>query len=254
MRFFKEGCEDVMRFFKFDGMTLQIPKTNGNRSINSTTPQVDFLRSHKLDIQAEVGAIRAMCEYLNDRAKIRSTWDLMAGCGFSSRVFEKYLKPKTMLMNDIDPQCVDILLANFTARGQRILDANVFDFPFGNRSPAHFAFIDFNVFTIRRIDDWNGVFTRLKNQFVAITDSACYGFRFGNLDRYGARSDMDYYDALDKLMRDRYDYAVESIFPFGNACLVLMTSLTHQVHRIYTHPSEPVHIQIQTHNSEGFGL
>lgn len=53
-----------MKYFKFDGMTLEISETDNHRPIDPNTPQVDFLKSHKSDIEKEMGAIKSLCEYL----------------------------------------------------------------------------------------------------------------------------------------------------------------------------------------------
>lgn len=246
-----------MRYFKFDGLTLKIRRTNGRRQIGSTTPQIDFLKSHKKDIQAEIGAIRKMCCYISESIPhpIRSIWDLMAGCGFGYKIFEKYLRPNYAVLNDMDSICVDILETNILKKNVDITPFNFLEFPFKSYPNPDFVFIDFNNFTLRRIDEWKEGLKKINSRLFAITDSACYGFKFGNLNKYGFTSEIDYYYAVDEIMRGNYGYAIESIFPFGPACLILMTNRNiKKIHRIERETSQPIPIEITTYDSKGFGL
>lgn len=243
-----------MKYFKFDGMTLEISETDNHSSINSNTPQVDFLKNHKSDIEKEMGAIKSLCLYLHKSDyPTDSIWDLMAGCGFSVRIFEKYLNPISMILNDMDPSCADQLKRNIIDKSKTITSYDFFEFPFPVSLSPDLTFIDFNNFTLRKMDQWDRGLKNIKSPLLTLTDSACYGFKFGNLKKYGFKSEMEYYSALSHEMSKRYGYGVEIVFPFGPACVVLLVR-NKTFKRIQCESSEPIRIKIQTNFSEGFGL
>lgn len=243
-----------MRYFKFDEMVLEISETNKKISISNDTPQINFLKSHKSDIEKEMGAVKALCSYLKKSDYIvNSVWDIMAGCGFSVKIFEKYLNPTNMVVNDMDQLCVDQLERNIKDKRKIITSYDFFKFPFNKFPIPDLTFIDFNNFTLRRIDQWDAALKKVESPLLVLADSACYGFKFGNLKKYNCESAIEYYEALSSEMNKRYGYGAEIIFPFGNACEVLLVR-GRTFKNIKCENSEPIRIKIQTHDSEGFGL
>lgn len=178
---------------------------------------------------------------------------MMAGCGFSVKIFEKYLNPINMILNDMDLSCVDQLKRNITDKRRIITSYDFFKFPFNKFPIPDLIFIDFNNFTLRKMDQWDEGLKNIKSPLLALTDSACYGFKFGNLKKYGFKSEMEYYYALSDEMNKRYGYGIEITFPFGPACIVLLVH-GRTFKNIQCEYSEPIRIRIQTHNLEGFGL
>lgn len=244
-----------MKHFKFDSdLILKIPETDNGISIDSNTAQIDFLKRHLSDLQREIGAIKEMTRHLSS---INSVWDLMAGCGFSGKILQKYLTPDKILFNDLDPRCIKVLQNNLMNYSKtRITEKDIFKFPFENIPAPDLTFIDFNTFTLKRIQEWDDVLKKIKSQFLVITDSACFGFKFGNLKAYDCKIPADYYKKLDEWMWWKYGYYVREIYPFGPACLVLLSQDIKQANKgqgeIDEYPSTPIKIYIQ--DSKGFGL
>lgn len=244
-----------MKYFKFDSdLTLKIPETDNGASIDSNTAQIDFLKRHLSDLQREIGAIKEMTRHL---PSISSVWDLMAGCGFSGKILQKYLTPNNILFNDLDPRCIRVLQDNLTEYpNTRITAKDIFKFPFDKIKTPDLTFIDFNTFTLKRYQEWDLIFKKIKSETLVITDSACFGFKFGNLKAYDCGTPIDYYKKLDSYMWWKYNYSVQKIYPFGPACLVLMTNRIENGNMDQGEfdecPSKPIKIYIQ--NSKGFGL
>lgn len=243
-----------MKYFKFDEIILKITETDNNETINSNTPQINFLKKHKSDIEKEMGAIKNLCLHLKkSKYNVKSVCDIMAGCGFSVKIFEKYLNPTNMILNDMDSSCVDQLKRNIIDKRKTITSYDFFKFPFNKFHTPDLTFIDFNNFTLRRIDQWDDGFKNIKSPILSLTDSACYGFKFGNLKKYGFESEMEYYHALSNEMQKRYSYGIKAIFPYGPACVILLIQ-GQKFKVIQREISEPIRIKIQTTLSEGFGL
>lgn len=89
-------------------------------------------------------------------------------------------------------------------------------------SPCNLISVDFNSFTLKRSDRWKGTLRRLSSlcHYLLIADSACYGFRMGNLQSYGVASPLAYYQLLEREMRLPGKWLTR-FCSFGNAALVM---------------------------------
>ncbi len=236
-----------MKYFKFDrDLLLKIPETDNSVSRSSHTAQIDFLKRNLSDLQKKIGAIKELTLHLSS---INYIWDLMAGCGFSGKVLKKYLAPDKILFNDLDSRCVKVLQENFPKI--KVTEKDIFKFPFKRIETPDLTFIDFNTFTLKKAQEWDGVFKKIESRILVITDSACFGFKFGNLKAYDCETQIDYYRKLSKYMWDHYHFGIQDIFPFGPACLVLMYKAERST-EIKEHSSDSIKIFIQY--SKGFGL
>lgn len=200
----------------FDHMELDIPDEllKKKKRIKEDTPQIDFLSGgHFKDVQLEIYAIREMCLFIKKKYKVNRIVDLMAGCGFSSMIFQKYLKPE-IYMNDLSPVCVQILKSNFNK--SRISNEDAFEW---TSKKCDLTFIDFNNFTLNRIPFWKPIFNKTQSPLFAFTDSAVYGFKFGNLSHYECKTIYEYYLKLNKALKP-YKYFINHVWVFGPAAIV----------------------------------
>jgi len=202
-------------------LVLNIPKLeNLNQQISANIGQVFFIKSHNSDIRKEMGALKAMSIYLKNNGfslKEKTFMDVMAGCGFSGRIFNKYLFPEKIILNDLDSTCVSILRENYTDK--EITNQNIFDIDFQGIIP----FIDFNNFTIKKSLFWESVFAHIKTDWALYTDSACYGFGMGNLKSYGVETEIEYYEKCVNPFISKYGFYVQAICNFGHASVILIT-------------------------------
>jgi len=187
----------------FDDLSLILDVSWEGRKISFSTPQWAFLEGyHFYDLQCELYSIRECCKFFISRFGVSNgVMDVMAGCGFSGRLFQKYLNPSRLLLNDSDNICFRILSENFLH-----CDIRMDDFRYlllNNQTSADVVFVDFNSFTILDLCKYWRAFQTIrgKSRSLWLTDSAPYGFRFGNLDIYGCRTPMDYYNMVDQEMR-----------------------------------------------------
>ena len=89
--------------------------------------------------------------------------------------------------------------------------------------------LDYHNFTLNRWGYW-GPSLRLLGPhapYLIITESACYGFAMGNLQKtYGVQTPKEYYDLLDKRCKRRIGKRVQAVVnyggPAGGCALVLL--------------------------------
>lgn len=202
---------------KFHGTELEIPKLRGNRNIRKDTPQVDFILSHKSDIEKELGALD---QIIKDKKDPRYVVDAMAGCGFSGKILRREWPDSDFIFNDLSQTCVEILEKNFPWDKVRNKAAKNLEVP------AHaFVFVDFNSFTLKRASEYSSLFQNLfdsRPTNAIITDSASYGFKFQNrfLKSYGISDHEEYYQLLRNYFRHNWGYWVNRVVIFGSAALV----------------------------------
>ena len=203
----------------FEGISLEIDEKyiKKSKKIKSDTAQIDFLKgNHFSDIQKECYAIKEMTKTLS-KFKIKKVSDLMAGCGFSGKILEKYLESELHL-NDLSPICCDILLENFPSTV--VTNTDVFLIP--KSFLGDLVFIDFNNFTLNKVEYWEPLLRQIKSEYLMITDSACYGFKFGNLKAYGCSTKLCYYKLLGRYF-EKKGWDLHRVIIFGPAALVLFT-------------------------------
>jgi hypothetical protein len=188
--------------------------------ISEGTPQDEFLLSHQSDIRKEMGALKSTIDYMKDSGFIPDRiMDAMAGSGFSGKLFEKEFPNSVLALNDLDSNSADILERNFPDSYVFNKDVNEL---FDDCGSLNLVFIDFNNFTLKRSFIWKQLFEGIKCDKLLITDSACFGFKFGNLKSYKVNTQEEYYQALSKYFVT-WNFMIESVCIFGNAALVLLS-------------------------------
>lgn len=213
----------------------------GKEKLKSNSPQYMFLGTKLRDVEKELGCLKSVLKRLLIlEGEINSVFDLMAGCGFSARMFEKYLPLSHLFLNDLDEGCYRILKTNF-------LDAWVFQndlLSLGQIKNVDLAFVDFNSFTIttKNVDYWSSVFdnTLKRVKWLLLTDSACYGFKFGNLNSYGVSSPKEYYEKVGEVFRSKFGWNLVGLSKFSNAALLLFSRKNLPFEEM---PGENIHIK-----------
>lgn len=166
-----------------------------------------------------MGAIWAIT---NELSGIKGIFDLMAGSGFSGKIFQIRFPNAQLLLNDLSEDCANSLIENF----QNARIQNTFAHLVQSDFSADLVFIDFNNLTMMRFDDWKEVFDTVYKwnpKYYMYTDSACYGFKFvKNLTAYGVETKEQYYEKVvaPRLLKD-YGWYIHRVCIFGNAALIL---------------------------------
>ena len=208
---------------RFDEVELDISLYNKKdikkSRIDDVLPQFNFLYSkiHRKDIEKEYTALKDMFSFF-EKNEIKSCIDYFAGCGFSGRCIEKYIT-RNFIANDMSEDCYRTLKNNFPNNQIKKLEINQSSKLI---KEVDLSFVDFNNFTLKKSD--NVLFLKKiieKSKYTIITDSACYGFRMGNLLKYGYENEKEYYLALAK----KLDSHLSKVIQFGSAALLLLNYL-----------------------------
>ena len=190
---------------------LTLPEIK-SQIISESTPQLAFVKSHKSDIQKEMGALKSIITGLT----LNSVYDLMAGSGFSGRVFE-YMGCKNLILNDLSKECYNSLLFNFS--NSKVYNLSAENVPIQHKSDL--LFCDFNNFSNKTYDIWLPILRYLvskKAKYILFTDSTSYCFKFGSIKPKNHFNNLN-----NKLISDLNLY-INKICIFGNASLLLCSN------------------------------
>lgn len=194
---------------------IDIPVTDTRTRIGSNAPHYQVLGHRLKQVALDVGALKMMLDGLNPS----SILDMLGGCGFSGAVLRNSFPKASLFLNDIDPVCAEVLKHNFPDAVVSQLDILKWeDFP-----KTDLIWIDFNNFTLKRFPTWGPILIRAasRSRTLLFTDSACYGFKMGNLKTYGVERPIEYYRALGQALADTGKH-VRRVVMFGGAALVRM--------------------------------
>jgi hypothetical protein len=145
--------------------------------------------------------------------------DGISRSGFWGAVFLNHWPDCNLIMNESDTACFDILKKNFQNQNIQANDINLWEPP-----ESDVFFLDFDAFTLRKLHQHIGPLERIAptTRFLMIADSACFGFKFGNIKHYGIKTEHEYYELLDKEMRSVLGgKRVLAVSSFSNSAIVL---------------------------------
>jgi len=140
--------------------------------------------------------------------------DGLAGVGFSGRLLEKYLHPKTLHLNDLDSGCARVLKDNFPS--SRVTNQNLLRL---QGEEGDVLLLEFNTFTLKRWLKHEPFFQLGKNfQNIGLMDVAIYGYRISQLGfqkAYGVRTFEEYIIMLANVLKkfDGWKFSVGCIGP-----------------------------------------
>jgi hypothetical protein len=203
----------------FFDQTLVINDVGGKSKISANTPQLRFLVSHKSDIQKETGALVSVLSEITESPKY--IFDLMAGSGFSGKVFKSIFPDSFLVLNDISEDCYNCLKYNFPDDFVLNCSAEDVDLDFN----PDLVFIDFNTLTFKKKNDFLPLFKKIekwKPKYFIFADSAVYGFKFKkNLDSYSIKCKYEYFIDIWGGYLKEIGQTLYRVCDFGNAALIL---------------------------------
>jgi hypothetical protein len=167
-------------------------------------------------------AQKNMCLWLLDQGDtFPRVVDTMAGVGLASLLFQKYLKPSVLMINDISNECANVWEINNIGNVRTTLDAKLI---MENKEEWDLSMTDFNTFSAKKSVDWlvplHNFFQ--KNKYMVWTDTANFGFRFTkNLQSYGISSPIEYYENLAQTISGEKGH-LAAVFSHVNAAVILL--------------------------------
>jgi hypothetical protein len=194
---------------------IEIPFTNQTQPIGKSVPHHQMLKKHIKDVGLEMGSLKTVIEDIFPKSII----DAFGGCGFSAAILNHTFPKAKLYLNDLDPTCSEVLKKNFPKAIVRNEDIVTWDFP-----NVDLVWIDFNNFTLKRLSQWTDVLIKAGNRskILMFTDSACYGFKMGNLKAYEVSTPLNYYILLSQHLYPITKKYIRMVSMFGPAAVVRM--------------------------------
>ena len=220
--------------YRIDGeLRLEIPDSiiDGieEKGLVSEPPFYYFLKKRiNSDLADELSAMKAILIEIKERgiSKNPTVLEAMAGAGFITALILRYLSPKVAVLNDPSEFCCSILEHNYSVNGYRITNDDALSIKVDSALRLDIAVIDFNIFTVRSIKNWLHPLQEIgkKTDYLIVTDSACYGFKFGdrNFAAYGIKSRQEYYYLLLRKLHEVTGCGVFAVCEFRNASIVAL--------------------------------
>jgi hypothetical protein len=146
--------------------------------------------------------------------------DGIARAGFWGALFRNKWPNCVLHLNEKETNCLDVLNRNFP-------NDKITNFDIENWAPkkCDIAMLDFDDFTLRKADKWKNILQSWEKSctYLIIVDSACFGFKFGNLKHYGVDKEEGYYYALNNYFKKiSLNKRITTICKFTNAATLLL--------------------------------
>jgi len=145
--------------------------------------------------------------------------DGVARSGFWGAVFLNRWPDCSLIMNEPDLSCIDILNKNFPD-----CDIQTNDIYSWTPPESDILLFDFDDFTLRKSAKHKEILNRVSNttDWLMVADNTCFGFKFGNLRHYGVATEEEYYELLDSEMRPFISgKKMVAVSSFMNAAMIL---------------------------------
>jgi hypothetical protein len=146
--------------------------------------------------------------------------DGIARAGFWGALFRNKWPNCILHLNEKEKNCLDVLKRNFP--NDKITNFNIEKWA---PKKCDIAMLDFDDFTLHKADKWKSILQAWEKSctYLIIVDSACFGFKFGNLRHYGKIDEKDYYYLLNKYFKSiSLNKRVTTVCKFTNAATILL--------------------------------
>lgn len=194
---------------------LDIPEVGPERRVRTPRQVVPWR-----DMAETCRCLDAICQTLPQNTKQPYTIvDGIARSGFWGALFRNLWPNCQLLMNGETAECLPILKKNFPHDEIVCKDVHKWTPP-----ESDIALLDFDTFTLRGIDKWEDVLLRWapQSQYFMFVDGACFGWKFGNLKKYGIEKAEDYYYLLEETVSKITGKHITKVSVFCNAAPILM--------------------------------
>lgn len=170
------------------------------------------------DMAETCRTLDAVCSLIPYKKSLKII-DGIARGGFWGAVFRNRWPDCKLILNEFDETCHGVLNDNFP--NDEIL-AN--DFETWVPPKCDILIYDFDAFTLKKLDQHANI---IKNaspncKYMIIAESACFGFKFGNIKHYGVDKEEDYYQLVNDKLQPLTGKSVIAVSKFSNAAMVLL--------------------------------
>jgi len=171
--------------------------------------------------------IDAVCKYILNKDKASGSTsfkvvDAIARAGFWSAGFRNVWPNCQLHINEFEKECIPVLERNFP-------DDKITHFDIDKKAVhCDLAFLDFDDFTLKKLEQYFHRIISWSNicKYFIIADSACFGFKFGNMKHYGIKTEEEYYFLLSDTLEAHIGKRVTVVSKFNNSAIVLFENPT----------------------------
>jgi len=169
------------------------------------------------DMAETCKTLDAVCKHID--VKNPFIVDGIARAGFWGVLF-RHIWPNCKLhLNEKDETCMNVLHRNFPNDTITNLDTKEWA-----PKKCDIVMLDFDDFTLRKLKKWKGILENWdkSSKYLIFVDSACFGFKFGNLKHYGVNTEKEYFNLLNETLGEFMNKEITVISKFVNAATILM--------------------------------
>ena len=197
--------------YRLGAQKLNAPETGSARTVRTPHQVVPWR-----DVAETCRTLDAICSLIPTPPT--RVVDGIARIGFWGAVFLERWPDCDLLLNEEDEVCVDLLQKSFPKARVESNDLNSWV-----PDKSDLLLLDFDAFTLRKLDQHRDILNRLSStcHSLIIAESACFGFKFGNLRHYNVQTEREYYYLLDKSLAKTTGKRVAAVSKFMNAAMVL---------------------------------
>ncbi len=179
---------------------------------------------YRREVELHTGSLKSILLRL-DKESIKTVLDGLCGVGFGASILHKYLPNASIVVNDLDKNCIDHLISSlpFPHSFHRV-DINLLIL-YSQPGEYDLMYLDFNTFTMknRKWLDLLKMAWKKVNCWLLFTDTACFGFKFSkNLGFYDVTCPLDYYVKLAKEIMGELEGHLRFISGHNNAAIVAL--------------------------------
>lgn len=191
---------------------LDVPETGSNRKVRTPRQVVPWK-----DVAETCRTLDAVCSVIDKKPNM--IVDGIARAGFWGAVFRNRWPKCKLLLNEENSSCSSILEKNFPNTTISNLEIT-----YWTPTKSDISLLDFDHFTLRILNQWEGVLTRWSPmaRYFIIADGACFGFKFGTMKHYDIDKPEDYFYLLDKALKKIIDKRITTVSMFCNASTILL--------------------------------
>jgi len=172
------------------------------------------------DVAETCRTLDAVCSKIPSGRRPLKIVDGIARAGFWGAIFKERWPNCDLLLNEEDQECADMLRDNF-ADDIKIESHSLADWV---PEVSDLILLDFDAFTLKKLGEHQGILERLSPacKYMIIAESACFGFKFGNIKHYGVETEEEYYALVDAQLYPVTGKSVLAVSKFCNAAMVLL--------------------------------
>ena len=164
----------------------------------------------------------AICNLISNKDKAPlHIIDAIARAGFWAAVFRNKWPDCSLHLNEFEKVCLPVLKRNFP--NDKITSRDINKCKWVPKS-CDLVMLDFDDFTLKKLEQYSHAlysWDAASDKYLIIAESACFGFKFGNMKHYGIKDEKEYYYLLRDTLKPNMSKRLTAVSKFNNSAIVL---------------------------------